>query len=1003
MGKKIPFRKKTIFKRLLIPLMAVMLVQAVLYSTIFLHGGILNQINNNTLDILNERVINRTQDVENEMVQRWSNLDQCEAEILSIIETTLAAEGASPAQIVQDARLNERIVSEAVPQLIYLLRRNAVTGAFLVLDGKGIEGETAQRSNAGFYIRDLDPVSYSEGNGDLLAERGMPAIAKKMDIPLDTEWHAAFRFSQAGDQDAEQFYFKPLRAARASENKESKNFGYWSRRFSLGETDGAVITYSIPLILQDGSVVGVLGIDLTESYLQSQLRYDEIIGEKAGTYVLAIANGTDRSSFERVCSNGPAYKLHFGESSSLSTTKQEYSDIYRFVSPNNAKEVLFGSVQPLQLYNRNTPFEQDQWVLIGIVDRTHLWSFSYRTKTMVYICTLIALLLGVVGVLIASSLITKPITKLVSNLKRSDPNKAISLEKINIEEIDELTVSIENLSNAVAESASKMSRIIAMANIAVGVFEFKKNADKVFCSEGIFDILHWHPINEESGYVEKEEFQKHMDRMQRYKQDQQALIYRIPQGEQRFAWVQMTYLEEEEAVLGVLQDITKDMVEKQKIEFERDYDVLTNLYNRRAFLQKLSVLFEQKQLLGVAALIMWDLDNLKYINDTYGHDYGDRYIQALGECLVQFSGVQGIVARRSGDEFYVFVYGHKSKEEIRALTRQVWSIIEGKTLAAPNGGVLKIRVSAGIAWYPDDGKTSEDLIRYADFAMYTVKHSAKGYIQEFDHNSYEHNSLLVNGPEALNRLVEQQLVRYAFQPIVSADNGSVYGYEMLMRPTVDEFAFPHDVLRVARSQSKLYQIEKLTWNMCLKVFRSYQEAGKISEQAKIFINSIGSYIMNEADVQQLEDQYSEYLKRVVLEITESEPGIEEYSPKKVQIAKRWGAQVALDDYGSGYNSESVLIFLSPDLVKVDMSIIQGIDKDVDRQNMLDHLISYARSRGIKVLAEGVETQAEMQTVIARGVDYLQGYYIGKPAFEITPIPERVIKEIRQAANEETKR
>ena len=986
--------KKTILKRLLIPIMGILLVQGILYTAVFLQGGVVSQTARNSFDILNERVINRKMYIEDVMVHRWSSFEEEEIRILKSIEATLYENGATIEDIDTNSALNEKVIGSLAQDLIYMLRKNAVTGAFVILDGTALKDDPGGKSRAGLYIRDLDPTSYSGGNSDLLIECGLPSISKALNISLDRYWKPSFQFSREGTGENEKFFFAPLVAAREAGARTSTNYGYWSPPFSLSDKDSEVITYSIPLIAKNGTVFGVMGIDITQSHMFSLLKYDEIGVDKTGAYFMGITR-EGSSEFQRVFSNGPVYKANFGEADIIAGKEGSYKNVLEFAPTKGGDDIIYGSVQTFHLYNAGTPFENQQWALIGLVKAYDLLRFSNSIKNMVYISTLLSLLMGIAGVYIASGMITRPITKLVSYLKQSDPNEPILLDKINIEEIDALTVSIEELSCAVAESASKISKIIEMTNIPVGVFEYNHNSEKVFCSRNWFVLMEAERLARGDNYITKEDFNKEMFSLEEFLADKGKSIFRIPCGEEEFRWLQLTYFEDEKRILGVVQDITKDINEKKKMEYERDYDVLTDLYNRRAFEQRSEELFANKGKLKTAALIMWDLDNLKHLNDTFGHACGDQYIHAFSENLKVFNHRRGIAARRSGDEFYVLLYGYDSREQIISQIQTVWKRIQRKKLILPNGENLKIRVSAGIAWYPQDAGSYEELIRHADFAMYSAKHTRKGNIQEFDINTYQNNSVLVNGTEAINKLIENQLIRYALQPIIEVSTGKVYGYEMLMRSQIAELQSPSDILRLARSQSKLHKIERLTFFRSMETFKKLVEEGKIPLGTKVFVNSIGSQIMTDPDIIKFKRIYQDYLKYLVVELTESEPYDSEYTRTKVQIVKNWDCMIAIDDFGSGYSSESVLIFLSPDLVKVDISIVRDIDKDVNRQSILENLIAYARKRNIKILAEGVETREEMEVLMFHRVDYMQGYYFGRPEFEVHPIDASVLEEMHK--------
>ncbi|MDE5854496.1 MAG: GGDEF and EAL domain-containing protein [Ruminococcus sp.] len=446
-------------------------------------------------------------------------------------------------------------------------------------------------------------------------------------------------------------------------------------------------------------------------------------------------------------------------------------------------------------------------------------------------------------------------------------------------------------------------------------------------------------------------------------------------------------------ILGLVQDITSSILEKKKIEYERDYDLTTGLLNRRAYYSKIGELFNHQEKLGIAAFIMVDLDNLKYVNDTYGHDFGDDYIKTAANVLKGFRDFGGGVARMSGDEFNIFLYGFNSKTEIREKIKIIRKRLISSYCILADGTHYKIRASAGISWYPDDSDSYEMLIKYADFAMYTVKHSTKGNIAEFDVNSYSKDSILVTGVEEMNSIIDEQRIKYAFQTIISAHNGTVYGYEALMRPQSETLRSPMELIRIAKTGAKLNDIERITWTLALKEFKNQREQGNISQDAKIFINSLSNCTLQKEDIEIIEAENADILDCVVLEILESEIANVEYTHNKKRRMTKWKAMIALDDFGSGYNSEHALITLDPDLIKIDRTIISGCDSDMSRKNIISNLVRISKAKNILVLAEGVETSGELKTVIECGVDLLQGYYFARPVFEPQPIDSVFIDEI----------
>ncbi|QQO11111.1 EAL domain-containing protein [Breznakiella homolactica] len=1001
------FRKSkagNLFTKLLVPIMAVLLLQLFLFSG-FIFGIVIPETTRNAYKILNERVINRKTYLENEMIQRWSNLDLYTNAVHQNVAAVLAAEGASIKDIEHNSELNAMIIEKNVPDIISLLRKNAVTGAFFILNGASLYSRDSIPTYPGVYFRDLDPTNFSEDGLDILMERGLPSVSKNYDISLDSFWTANFEFPGGGTEKNEYFFFKPLNAAQESGNRYSRNFAYWSNMFTLAGDATPVITYSIPLIYSDGTVYGVLGIDITENYLRRFLPYEEIGNSPDSIYVLAITDHR-RAQFEPVCINARAYSVRFDDDIVFAGAESGADSVYRFSDDGIS---YYGSVQPFRLYNSNTPFAGQQWVLIGMEERWQLLEFPDRLKYLLLIISTVSLFLGICCVYIAQRIVIKPISSVAQELESVNTRNRVTLTKTNIREIDRLTDSIESMSVAVAESASKISKIIELAQTPIGVFEYTDGEGDVFCSNAFISIMGWNDVQPVDDYVKKDVFFSHfaVTNLYQYSSQGNTRIYRVPpelrsadrmSGDGSNVWIQVTETTEGTTTLGTARDITREMEEKIRIEFERDYDILTGIYNRRGFQNYLDTLFVSPEKLKTSALLMCDLDNLKYVNDTYGHESGDKYIKAMAEILKDFEKYNAVISRRSGDEFNVFLYGYNSKQELRDIIFSVYDKIGTKHILLPQGNRYTLHASGGIAYYPDDARDIRHLIRYADFAMYTVKHTLKGGVQEFNKEEYNSRAYLLHGHEALERLLEKRELVYALQPIYDVHHDSVYGYEMLMRSMIPELSSPADILNLARSESKLYLLEKATWFNAVGTFVDKIRTHEISPVQKVFFNSVGSLMLQDEDLKRFFEIYRDYLTCIVLELTETEQSIAELSEAKARIVRSFGGMIALDDFGAGYNGEVLLTTFSPDIIKIDMGIIRGIDRDEGKQQLVKNLISYTAPRNIKTLAEGVETKGEMEAVIAMGVHYLQGYYIGKPEMDIKPLDPRISAEISDARN-----
>ena len=436
--------------------------------------------------------------------------------------------------------------------------------------------------------------------------------------------------------------------------------------------------------------------------------------------------------------------------------------------------------------------------------------------------------------------------------------------------------------------------------------------------------------------------------------------------------------------VGLAEDMTTTVLEQQRIEHERDYDTLTGLYRRRAFDRACEALFQQPEKLGCAALLMMDLDNLKQINDTYGHDWGDQYIRQTGQCFAANTPANTICSRLSGDEFLIFFYGYQDQAQLRAQLELLSAALQRSVSILPNGKQLHISISGGIAWYPTDGHDLLTLKKYADFAMYQVKHSHKGRMCDFDIGSYHQEAYAAQTQQDFERLLQEELVFYHFQPIYSARSGRVAAYEALMRVDLPTLHSPAQVMQLAHETGRLYEIERITVFHSSEIFQRMQAQGLLQSDALLFVNSIANVSLTVEDVEEYAQRYPELLKRLVVEITEQED-LDRACLERKRNIPGFSGSFALDDYGSGYSNELNLLELSPRYIKIDISIVRGIDSDRDKQQIVSNIVAYAHARSMQLIAEGIETEAQLRTVIGLGVDLLQGYYLSRPAAVPAPI------------------
>ncbi|NCA99330.1 MAG: bifunctional diguanylate cyclase/phosphodiesterase [Clostridia bacterium] len=458
-------------------------------------------------------------------------------------------------------------------------------------------------------------------------------------------------------------------------------------------------------------------------------------------------------------------------------------------------------------------------------------------------------------------------------------------------------------------------------------------------------------------------------------------------------WLEVNRLWLDSVLILSLHDITVQVAARQQALYEQRHDVQTGVLNHRTFLELLGELFKEKERLGHACVALFEINSLKDMNNQLGFSTVTAYLRQFAEHILNAMPSQAIFSRHASNEFFGFFYGYPDAQTLRQAINRLWDDLSALTVESETGERLSLGVTGGLSWYPRDGEHYQELLDYAKFAAYIDKRNGQKGLLSFDRENYLQNGYLLKGREALAELIERNLVRYAFQPVIDVTKGKVFGYEMLMRPQSTVIRSPVDVINLARVQGKLQHVEKMTWFSGMQTYADAVSKGLLAYDAKVFINSIGGVVLADQELERFQETFYDLIKNLVIEITETDQDDESTIRIKRQMARLWRAQIAIDDFGSGYNSELSLLFFQPDIVKVDRAIVQGVDSDPDRQVILKNLITYARQRQIRVLAEGIETREELQEVIACGVDYVQGYYLGRPDFVPRGLTDRQVLEI----------
>lgn len=385
----------------------------------------------------------------------------------------------------------------------------------------------------------------------------------------------------------------------------------------------------------------------------------------------------------------------------------------------------------------------------------------------------------------------------------------------------------------------------------------------------------------------------------------------------------------------------------------------------------------------VLSFSVYALPKYTYIQENYGMADAEDAVIFIGEALKIANQSNCFIAHINEDEFVVVNYydGYDNVGSvINDATSVFFKVVEGYN--STNGKDYYVEANAGCTVIGSDWEENlESYIKYANGEMYmnrmkygvglAVKEevSPKGHYKAFD------------------LLVEKNLFTYHFQPIVNAKTGDIFAYEALMRTDSSIGMNPLEVLAAAKEYNRLYDIEKATM---FNVMERYNKDKDLFGNKKVFINTIPGHFLKPADLEALSEKYGEYLYNVIFELTEQDTVSDEELNSIRALAKE--NNIAIDDYGTGHSNIVNLMRYAPQLIKIDRFLISDIHKDENKQMFVRTTVEFAKLNNIKVLAEGVETSNELRMLIDFGVDYIQGYYTGRPTPEIIP---EIAREIRK--------
>ena len=413
-----------------------------------------------------------------------------------------------------------------------------------------------------------------------------------------------------------------------------------------------------------------------------------------------------------------------------------------------------------------------------------------------------------------------------------------------------------------------------------------------------------------------------------------------------------------------------------KVNYLAYHDNLTGLANRYMLTSRLQKILESNNSKELAVIFL-DLDRFKFVNDTLGHGYGDNLLLQVSQRLVDSVRKMDLVARQGGDEFIILLE-NLTRPQVEEMAERISSCFSKPFLLKEEE--FFISSSIGISTYPHDGVNVDELIKNADKAMYAVKKHGKNNYQFYIHEEKEMSDRKLIIEHGLKRAIEKQEFELYYQPKIELETGNIYGVEALIRWNHPELGLvpPLDFIPIAEETGMILPIGNWVLQEACKQTKQWQESGAWIQMA---VNVSGLQFEDNLFVEKVrralsEQQLSpEYLE---LEITESVMQNIDRSSIIIEELKSIGVKISIDDFGTGYSSLSLLTSLPIDIVKIDKSFINDMMLSPNASVLVKTIIEMGKNLNFDLIAEGIETQEQRNSLIEKGCLYGQGYFYSKP-------------------------
>ena len=462
--------------------------------------------------------------------------------------------------------------------------------------------------------------------------------------------------------------------------------------------------------------------------------------------------------------------------------------------------------------------------------------------------------------------------------------------------------------------------------------------------------------------------------------EKEVLLFRKGLGVKR--WYNCRVIRAELGLAVTLRDIDDIKQKEGQLQALALTDALTGLPNRHWVNQQLPELIQNSSNAGKSfAVLFIDLDNFKNINDSHGHHAGDIYLRDVASALRRSVRQSDHVVRLGGDEFMVLVQDLPYAELASQVAEDLLSAMRTVSIDDAGGGI-RARASIGIAVFPDDANTSEALIQAADIAMYEAKRDGKDRWMRYTTQMQTYLSEKVSLQAALEHAVPDNQLKIYLQPRVHAMSGHLAGFEALLRWQHPELGLisPERFIPLAEESNLIIDVGNWVAARTCELIAQWRDEGKTLYPISVNVSARKLKTPEfRASLNAKMRELGILSSQIAIELTESTMvGEDKQVQQELRMLESMGLKLMIDDFGTGYSSLAQLQRMRVDVLKIDQGFVQNLSSGSQGRVLCEAMVQIGRTLGISVVAEGVETQEQLQLLQAMGCDEVQGFLIARP-------------------------